>query len=183
MDFLIGVLLFVLFLNALFLILLILVQLPKKEAGVGMAFGGGAGEALFQGGAANALSKMTTRGTVVFLTLTLVVSVLVSAKAGKDSGNNIKGLLDEDDSTNAVTSVDTNSLSTNILQSTNVLVAPDGISTNQPVEIKLPIPGSSNNSTNESNTVSTNSTSNASTNTTSNVSTNAPSGSPEVDNQ
>lgn len=179
MDFLIGVLLFVLFLNALFLILLILVQLPKKEAGVGMAFGGGAGEALFQGGAANALSKMTTRGTVVFLTLTLVVSVLVSAKAGKDSGNNIKGLLDEDDSTNAVTSVDTNSLSTNILQSTNVLVAPDGISTNQPVEIKLPIPGSSN----ESNTVSTNSTSNASTNTTSNVSTNAPSGSPEVDNQ
>lgn len=139
MSFLIGVLLFVLFFNAIFLVLLILVQLPKKEAGIGMAFGGGAGEALFQGGAANALSKMTTRGTIVFLSLTLVVSILVS----KNASNNIDDLLKEDGGQKAPVLVgDTNLVSTNSLSNTNELIIPTPLtgSTNQPEEITIPVP-------------------------------------------
>ena len=46
MSFIAGLLTAVLVLDSLLLILLILVQLPKKEAGVGQAFGGGATDAL-----------------------------------------------------------------------------------------------------------------------------------------
>ena len=41
MDILIWFLTFILILNSLLLILLVLIQLPKKEAGLGQAFGGG----------------------------------------------------------------------------------------------------------------------------------------------
>ena len=43
----------ILFLISLFLILLVLVQLPKKDAGLGTAFGGGTTDALFGAGAGN----------------------------------------------------------------------------------------------------------------------------------
>ena len=46
-------------LNCLLLILLVLVQLPKKDAGAGMAFGGGAADALFGAGSGNVLTKIT----------------------------------------------------------------------------------------------------------------------------
>ncbi len=137
MSFIIGVLLFVLFLNASFLVLLIIIQLPKKEAGIGMAFGGGAGEALFQGGAANALSKMTTKGTIVFLSLTLVVSILVSKNASDD----IDDLLTVDGGQKAPALVgDTNVVSPSALSNTNELIVPTPVigSTNQPTEIAIP---------------------------------------------
>lgn len=145
MEFLIGVLLFVLFLNALFLILLILVQLPKKEAGIGMAFGGGAGEALFQGGAANALSKLTTKGTILFLSLTLVVSVLVSANSSKSSGSAVSQLLPGNDGQAVPVSLtDTNAAPTpDSNQSTNQISIPipENIGEEkQPVEISIPVP-------------------------------------------
>jgi len=41
MSFIAGLLTFVLVVNCLLLILLVLVQLPKKDAGAGMAFGAG----------------------------------------------------------------------------------------------------------------------------------------------
>ena len=56
MSFFIGLLTVVLILDCLFLILLVLVQLPKKEAGAGLAFGAGAADALFGAGAGNPLS-------------------------------------------------------------------------------------------------------------------------------
>ena len=46
----------ILFLISLFLILLVLVQLPKKDAGLGTAFGGGTTDALFGAGAGNVLT-------------------------------------------------------------------------------------------------------------------------------
>ena len=76
MIWLIGFLTVMLVLDCLILILLVLVQLPKKEAGMGQAFGGGATDALFGAGSGNALTKMTKYATAIFFILTLSLSIL-----------------------------------------------------------------------------------------------------------
>ena len=76
MSFIIGVLTFVLVINCLLLILLVLVQLPKKDAGAGMAFGAGTADALFGAGSGNALTKITKYATGVFLVLALFLGHL-----------------------------------------------------------------------------------------------------------
>ena len=76
MNLLIGFLTVVLVLDCLFLILLILIQLPKKEAGAGVAFGGGATDALFGAGSGTALTKITKYCAGVFLGLALFLSIL-----------------------------------------------------------------------------------------------------------
>jgi protein translocase SecG subunit len=76
MMWIIGILTVFLILNCLFLMLLVLVQLPKKEAGMGQAFGGAATDALFGAGSGNALTKMTKYATIVFFVLTLSISIL-----------------------------------------------------------------------------------------------------------
>src|SRR5258705_11538166 len=87
MRFLIGLLTVVLVLNCLLLILLVLVQLPKKDAGAGMAFGGAATDALFGAGSGNALTKMTKYATVVFFVLTLSLSLLNASQARNKKSN------------------------------------------------------------------------------------------------
>ena len=72
----IAIVTILLVLDCLFLTLLVLVQLPKKEAGMGQAFGGAATDALFGAGSGNALTKMTKYATVVFFVLTLSLSML-----------------------------------------------------------------------------------------------------------
>ena len=62
--------------NCLFLILLILIQLPKKEAGAGIAFGGAATDALFGAGSGNALTKITKYAGSVFVGMAVLLSVL-----------------------------------------------------------------------------------------------------------
>lgn len=69
----------VLVLDCLFLILLVLVQLPKKEAGMGQAFGGAATDALFGSGSGNALTKMTKWCAGIFFALALALTVMGSA--------------------------------------------------------------------------------------------------------
>jgi preprotein translocase subunit SecG len=59
------------------LMLLILIQLPKKEAGMGTAFGGGATDALFGAGSGNVLTKLTKYTSAIFLGLALVLSILI----------------------------------------------------------------------------------------------------------
>src|SRR6059036_1198511 len=76
MNLLIGFLTLVLVLDCLFLILLILIQLPKKEAGAGIAFGGAATDALFGAGSGTALTKITKYCAGVFLGLALFLSIL-----------------------------------------------------------------------------------------------------------
>jgi protein translocase SecG subunit len=76
MMWIIGISTFFLVVDCLFLILLVLVQLPKKEAGLGQAFGGGATDALFGAGSGNALTKLTKYATGIFFVLTLFLSVL-----------------------------------------------------------------------------------------------------------
>jgi preprotein translocase subunit SecG len=62
--------------DCLLLGLLILIQLPKKEAGVGVAFGGGATDALFGAGSGNALTKLTKYTATAFFALVIVLSIL-----------------------------------------------------------------------------------------------------------
>src|SRR5437016_7926247 len=76
MRFLIGLLTVVLVLNCLLLILLVLIQLPKKEAGAGIAFGGAATDALFGAGSGTALTKITKYCAGLFLGLALFLSIL-----------------------------------------------------------------------------------------------------------
>jgi len=85
MTLLIGFLTVVLVLDCLFLILLILIQLPKKEAGAGIAFGGAATDALFGAGSGTALTKITKYCAGVFLGLALFLSILNAQRGGSDS--------------------------------------------------------------------------------------------------
>src|ERR1700734_1645684 len=69
MQILYGFLTVLMFLDCVLLILLVLLQLPKKEAGAGMAFGGGAADALFGAGSGNVLTKITKWLAGVFFAL------------------------------------------------------------------------------------------------------------------
>ncbi|MBI4658435.1 MAG: preprotein translocase subunit SecG [Verrucomicrobia bacterium] len=91
MSLLIVFLTFIMVVDSLLLMLLILIQLPKKEAGAGIAFGGGATDALFGAGSGNALTKMTKYAASVFLGLALTLSLLNSNQAQSS-----KRLLDQE---------------------------------------------------------------------------------------
>jgi preprotein translocase subunit SecG len=83
-TFILGALTVVLVLNSLFLILLVLVQLPKKEAGIGMAFGGAATETLFGAGSGSVLTRATKYSAGLFMGLSLVLAMANSTVARKE---------------------------------------------------------------------------------------------------
>src|SRR5215510_11768450 len=85
MSLLIVLLSIILVLNSAFLMLLILIQLPKKEAGAGLAFGAGATDALFGAGSGNALTKVTKYTATFFLALVLGLSILGQRVAHRPS--------------------------------------------------------------------------------------------------
>ena len=78
MGFLIGLLTVVMVLNCVVLIFLVLIQLPKKDAGAGLAFGGAATDALFGAGSGNVLTKITKYAAGTFFVLAIVLSVMQS---------------------------------------------------------------------------------------------------------
>ena len=78
MAFLIGLLTVVMVLNCAVLIFLVLIQLPKKEAGAGLAFGGSATDALFGAGSGNVLTKITKYAATIFFLLSVVLSLMQS---------------------------------------------------------------------------------------------------------
>ena len=93
MSFLIGLLTVVLVLDCVLLILLVLIQLPKKEAGAGVAFGGAATDALFGAGTGNVLTKVTKYATIVFFVLAVTVGLMQSNfyhRPGKELDKEIK---------------------------------------------------------------------------------------------
>ncbi len=92
MALLIGFLTFILVMNCLFLILLVLIQLPKKEAGAGIAFGGGATDALFGAGSGNALTNLTKYSATFFLCLALFLGFL-NLHAARRSARTVDELL------------------------------------------------------------------------------------------
>lgn len=96
MNIFIWLLTFALVIDCLVLILLVLIQLPKKEAGMGQAFGGGATDALFGAGSGNALTKMTKYTAGIFFVLTLLISVLFG-KQTRTGGVDPRNLLSTED--------------------------------------------------------------------------------------
>src|SRR3954447_8050635 len=78
MAFLIGLLTFVMVLDCLILIFLVLIQLPKKDAGAGLAFGGSATDALFGAGSGTVLTKITKYSAGIFFVLAMMLSVMQS---------------------------------------------------------------------------------------------------------
>jgi len=135
MMWIIGILTFVLIVDCLFLILLVLVQLPKKEAGLGQAFGGGATDALFGAGSGNALTKLTKYATGIFFVLTLGLSIL-HAQQAKSKRSSLEALVQkagENDSkatalpaapASAPAAAPTTSTAAPLTTSTNLLTAP-----------------------------------------------------------
>ena len=79
MGFLIGLLTVVMVLDCVVLIFLVLIQLPKKDAGAGLAFGGGATDALFGAGSGNVLTKITKYAATTFFVLAVVLSLMQRA--------------------------------------------------------------------------------------------------------
>lgn len=87
MAFIIGLLTFIILLTSLALIFLVLIQLPKKEAGAGVAFGGGATDALFGAGSGNVLTKATKYCAGIFFALALILSLTQSRYAHSEGSS------------------------------------------------------------------------------------------------
>src|SRR3954464_12557964 len=88
----IGFFTVILIIDCLLLILLVLVQLPKKEAGIGQAFGGAATDALFGAGSGNALTKMTKVTAGIFFVLTLAIYIMYNHQARNRAGGFVSRL-------------------------------------------------------------------------------------------
>lgn len=87
MGFIIGLLTLLMVLNCAVLVFLVLIQLPKKEAGAGLAFGGAATDALFGAGSGTVLTKVTRYAATGFFVLAFVLAVLQSRYQGKRSSD------------------------------------------------------------------------------------------------
>jgi len=78
MGFIIGLLTLLMVLDCVVLVFLVLIQLPKKEAGAGVAFGGSATDALFGAGSGNVLTKITKYAATIFFVMAVLLSILQS---------------------------------------------------------------------------------------------------------
>src|SRR5436190_21330812 len=81
MAFIIYLFTAILVLDCAVLVLLILMQLPKKEAGAGLAFGAAATDALFGAGSGNFLTKATKWAAGILFALAMMISLMQSAHA------------------------------------------------------------------------------------------------------
>lgn len=87
MGFIIGLLTFFMIVDCVVLVFLVLIQLPKKEAGAGLAFGGAASDALFGAGSGNVLTKITKYAATIFFVMALVLSILQTRYHGQTSSS------------------------------------------------------------------------------------------------
>ena len=88
---LIALLTTALVLDCIILILLVLIQLPKKEAGAGLAFGAGATDALFGAGSGTVLTKITKYAAGTFFALCIILSLLQRTHHSRGSSAFKKG--------------------------------------------------------------------------------------------
>jgi preprotein translocase subunit SecG len=95
MTFAIYFLTAIMVIDCLFLILLVLVQLPKKEAGMGQAFGGAATDALFGAGSGNVLTKVTKWAAGIFFALAVLLTILGTYKTTGGGTSRFQQLLGE----------------------------------------------------------------------------------------
>ncbi len=121
MAFIIGLLTFILVLDCLVLILLVLVQLPKKEAGAGLAFGGAASDALFGAGSGTVLTKVTKYAASIFFGLAIVLAMLQSRFATR-TGSEFQRMLDLPGKAAATAPVSTSTIPASTTAGTNPLL-------------------------------------------------------------
>ncbi|HXJ58418.1 MAG TPA: preprotein translocase subunit SecG [Verrucomicrobiae bacterium] len=115
---------FLLVLDCMVLGLLVLIQLPKKEAGMGQAFGGAATDALFGAGSGTALTKMTKYAAGFFFILVMVLAV-VYGNVNRSKTGDLRNLLSQEDKLSTVTP------STKPATNTAAAAAAGGVNTNQ----------------------------------------------------
>src|SRR5262245_8741007 len=131
MSWIVGILSFFLVVACLLLMLLVLIQLPKKEAGMGQAFGGGATDALFGAGSGTALTKLTKYAAGIFFGLTLFISVLHLHAARSNSGD-LRSTLTAEDKLSLITPV--SPAKTNAAMTNSLLIATNVMATNLPAK-------------------------------------------------
>ena len=85
MNFIYISLCILMFLDCVILVFLVLLQLPKKEAGAGMAFGGAATDALFGAGSGNVLTKVTKYAAGIFFGLALIMAIMASHQSKSEA--------------------------------------------------------------------------------------------------
>ncbi|HWN94934.1 MAG TPA: preprotein translocase subunit SecG [Methylomirabilota bacterium] len=85
----------VMVIDCIFIVLLVLVQLPKKEAGMGQAFGGAATDALFGAGSGNVLTKATKWGAGVFFALAIALTVMGTYRATSGGPGRLQKIMSE----------------------------------------------------------------------------------------
>jgi preprotein translocase subunit SecG len=102
MLFLIILLSAAMILNCIVLCLLVLMQLPKKEAGAGLAFGGGATDALFGAGSGNFLTKATKYSAAIFFALAIILSLLESARAHQPGSDFMRRVQEQQNAPTAI---------------------------------------------------------------------------------
>ncbi len=83
MGFIIGILTVALVLDCIVLVFLVLIQLPKKEAGAGLAFGGAASDALFGAGSGTVLTRITRYAATAFFIGAILLSYLQMHFSGR----------------------------------------------------------------------------------------------------
>lgn len=81
MAFVIAILTLILVVDCAVLIFLVLLQLPKKEAGAGLAFGAGATDALFGAGSGNVLTKITKYAATIFFVVAIFLALFQSRRS------------------------------------------------------------------------------------------------------
>jgi preprotein translocase subunit SecG len=92
MAFIIVLLTLAMVLDSVILVFLILIQLPKKEAGGVLAFGASGADALFGAGSGTMMTKITKYAAAAFFVLAIVLSLLQSAYHNRRSSTFEKNL-------------------------------------------------------------------------------------------
>ena len=102
LAFLIGLLTVILILDCVILVFLVLIQLPKKEAGAGLAFGAGTTDALFGAGSGTILTKITKYAAATFFVLAVLLSVMQTHYSRRTATNFSQRLSQAESSPSAV---------------------------------------------------------------------------------
>jgi preprotein translocase subunit SecG len=92
----------IMILDCIVLCFLVLMQLPKKEAGAGLAFGAGATDALFGAGSGNFLTKATKYCAGIFFALAIFLSWLQTARAHQPGSDFLKRVQEQQNAGTAI---------------------------------------------------------------------------------
>jgi preprotein translocase subunit SecG len=144
MLFLIILLSVVMVIDCIIMVFLVLMQLPKKEAGAGLAFGGAATDALFGAGSGNFLTKATKYTAGAFFALAILLSILQSHRAHQAGSEFMERVKLHQNEQPSISAPPTPPAQSTVAPSTNLLVipstdsAPATVSTNATTIVPAP---------------------------------------------